>query len=142
MNRILSDPQRLFRLVAIAEAVTWALLLTGMVLKYVTDDTELGRADLRHGPRRRVHRLLPDDGPGRRRPALVASAGRCSGLAASIPPFFTVLFDRYAEKRGALAGSWRLTRHEPPASRLDRPVSWLLRNPVRGRSPGWSPSPR
>ena len=27
---------------AIAEAITWALLLTGMFLKYVTETTELG----------------------------------------------------------------------------------------------------
>ena len=36
------SPVLLFRRVAVAEAVTWALLLGGMVLKYVTDTTELG----------------------------------------------------------------------------------------------------
>ena len=36
------SPVRLYRLVARAEAFTWALLLTGMFLKYVTDTTELG----------------------------------------------------------------------------------------------------
>ena len=36
------NPVRLYRLVARAEAVTWALLLTGMFLKYVTETTELG----------------------------------------------------------------------------------------------------
>ena len=39
------DPCRrctLFRRLAIAEAVTWALLLIGMFLKYVTGTTELG----------------------------------------------------------------------------------------------------
>ena len=35
-------PVRLYRVVAVAEAVTWALLLTGMFLKYVTETTELG----------------------------------------------------------------------------------------------------
>ena len=35
-------PRRLFRTAALAEAVTWALLLTGMFLKYVTETTELG----------------------------------------------------------------------------------------------------
>ena len=35
-------PLHLFRRVAVAEAVTWALLLTGMVLKYVTETTDLG----------------------------------------------------------------------------------------------------
>ena len=35
-------PQALFRRVAVAEAITWALLLLGMILKYVTATTELG----------------------------------------------------------------------------------------------------
>ena len=35
-------PALLFRRVAIAEAITWAPLLTGMFLKYVTETTELG----------------------------------------------------------------------------------------------------
>ena len=34
------SPLLLFRRVAVAEAVTWALLLVGMVLKYVTGTTE------------------------------------------------------------------------------------------------------
>ena len=53
------------------------------------------------------------------------------GLAAVGPAVLHRVFDRYAERRGALAGSWRLTSTEP-AGRLDRPVAWLLRNPVRG----------
>jgi hypothetical protein len=35
------SPRRLFRIVAVAEAITWAMLLTGMFLKYVTETTEL-----------------------------------------------------------------------------------------------------
>ena len=35
-------PHGVFRAVAVTEAVTWGLLLTGMVLKYVTETTELG----------------------------------------------------------------------------------------------------
>ena len=40
MNRL--TPRSLFRGLAVAEAITWALLLTGMFLKYVTETTELG----------------------------------------------------------------------------------------------------
>ena len=127
-------PQALFRRVAVAEAVTWALLLGGMFLKYVTDTTELGVSIA--GP---IHGVV-----------FVAycvttvvvavdqrwSPGRLLlGLAAAVPPFFTVLFDRYAERRGALADTWRLTSAEP-SGRLDRPVAWLLRNPVRGAIAG------
>ena len=35
-------PRSLYRRIALAEVVTWALLLLGMVLKYVTHTTELG----------------------------------------------------------------------------------------------------
>ena len=34
-------PQALFRRVAVAEAITWALLLVGMFLKYVTETTDV-----------------------------------------------------------------------------------------------------
>ena len=39
------EPAPVFRRVAVAEAVTWALLLAGMFLKYVTETTELGVRD-------------------------------------------------------------------------------------------------
>lgn len=128
------SPVLLFRRVAIAEAVTWALLLSGMFLKYVTETTELGVRifGMVHGVVFGAYCLTT---------VLVAvdqrwSAGRTLlGLAASVPPFFTVLFDRYAERRGALAGTWRLTTAEPSGP-LDRVVAWLLRNPVRGALAG------
>jgi integral membrane protein len=101
-----------------------------MFLKYVTETTELGVRvfGMVHGVVFVAYCLTT---------VLVAvdqrwSVGRTLlGLAAAVPPFFTVVFDRYAERRGALAGSWRLTSTDP-VGRLDRPVAWLLRNPVRG----------
>ncbi|MDO9457226.1 DUF3817 domain-containing protein [Nocardioides sp.] len=122
-------PQALFRRVAVAEAVTWALLLAGMFLKYVTDTTELG---VRVGGM--VHGVVfvaycvttvvvaVDQRWTLRRTAL--------GLLASIPPFFTVLFDLLAERSGAF-GPWRLTV-DAPTRAVDRPVAWMLRNPVLG----------
>ena len=35
-------PKKLFNFFAVAEAITWALLLFGMFLKYVTQTTEVG----------------------------------------------------------------------------------------------------
>lgn len=128
------SPQLLFRRVAVAEAITWALLLIGMFLKYVTDTTELGVSvfGMVHGVVFIAYCLTT---------VVVAvdqrwSVGRTLlGLAAAVPPFFTVLFDRYAEKRGALAPSWRLTA-EPGSNLAERPVAWLLRNPLRGALAG------
>ena len=130
MTSALGDPQALFRRVAVAEAVTWGLLLAGMFLKYVTETTELGVRifGMAHGVVFIAYCLTT---------VVVAVDQRWSpgrlllGLVAAVPPFATVLFDRHAEKRGALAGSWRLTA-EAPRRPGERAVAWLLHNPVRG----------
>ena len=123
-------PLRLFRRVAIAEAVTWALLLSGMFLKYVTETTELG---VRFGGM--LHGVVfvafcvttvvvaVDQRWSARRTLLA--------LASAVPPFATVLLDRAAERRGWLGRTWRLA-HGVPERGVDRPVAWLLRNPARG----------
>lgn len=137
------NPSALLRRVAIAEAVTWALLLSGMFLKYVTvfrdgsslasSTTGVGELGVRifgmvHGVVFIAYCLTT---------VVVAVDRRWSrgrmllGLASSIPPFVTVWFDGYAEKRGALASSWRLVG-EQPQGLVERIVSWLLRNPLRG----------
>jgi integral membrane protein len=124
------SPLLLFRRVAIAEAVTWALLLTGMFLKYVTETTELAVRvfGMAHGVVFIAYCLVT---------LLVGIDQRWSrgrvllGLVSAVPPFLTVWFDRYAERRGALAPSWRLVTGAPERP-LDRPVARLLRNPLRG----------
>ena len=123
-------PLRLFRTVAVAEAVTWALLLGGMFLKYVTETTELGVrvGGMLHGVVFIAYCLTT---------LLVAvdqrwSLGRTvAGLACSVPPFATVPFDRYAERRGLLGAAWRL-RSAPAAGPAEKVAGWLLRNPLRG----------
>jgi integral membrane protein len=127
------SPLLLFRRVAIAEAVTWALLLTGMLLKYATEAHQSGELAVRvfgmaHGVVVIAYCLVT---------LLVGVDQRWSrgrlllGLASSVPPFVTAWFDRYAERRGALAPSWRLTTGAPERP-LERPVAGLLRNPLRG----------
>lgn len=123
-------PGVLFRRVAVAEAITWALLLGGMFLKYVTETTELGVRvfGMVHGVVFVAYCVAT---------VVVAidqrwSAGRAVlGLAAAVPPFATLPFERYAGRRGLLSDSWRL-RSAPPASLPERLVAWLVRNPVRG----------
>jgi integral membrane protein len=123
-------PDRLFRRLAVTEAITWALLLTGMFLKYVTETTELGVRvfGMAHGVAFVAYCVTT---------VVVAVDQRWSfrralaALACAVPPFATVPFDRYAERRGWLASSWRLA-DESPTGRLGAPVAWLLRNPLRG----------
>ena len=128
------SPLLVFRRVAIAEAVTWALLLLGMFLKYVTETTELGVRlfGMLHGVVFIAYCLAT---------VLVALDQRWTrgrlllGLLSSVPPFATVMFDRYAEARGALSTSWRL-RGSAPAGRVERVAAWLIRNPLRGAAAG------
>nr|WP_216652209.1 DUF3817 domain-containing protein [Nocardioides sp. zg-1308] len=126
----MGTPRRLYRVVAVAEAVTWALLLTGMFLKYVTETTELGVQvfGMVHGVVFIAYCLttvllwVDQKWPLSR---LVL------GLAAAIPPFATVPFERYAERAGLLGDTWRL-RSEAPRGAVERLTSWLLRRPAQG----------
>ena len=127
-------PLTLFRRVAVTEAVTWALLLTGMVLKYGTHTTDLAVRvfGMAHGVVFIAYCLST---------VLVAVDQRWSrgrmllGLVCSVPPFATVLFERYAESRGLLGDAWRL-RASAPRGAVERVAGWLLHNPLRGALAG------
>ncbi|QIK75170.1 DUF3817 domain-containing protein [Nocardioides piscis] len=117
------SPRRLFRSLAVAEAITWALLLAGMFLKYVTGTTELGVRvfGMVHGVVFIAYCLTT---------VVVAADQRWSlsrtalGLAAAIPPFATLPFEVYAERRGLLGSAWLSAPDSPSA--VQRAVSWLL----------------
>lgn len=91
----------LFKTVAIAEALSWAGLLVGMYVKYLTDAGELGVQIF--GP---IHGgifvgyVLAT--------LLVARTLRWSarrtllGLACAVPPFATVVFEAWASRTGRL----------------------------------------
>lgn len=116
------SPRRLFRTVAVAEAVTWALLLTGMALKY-TGVTELGVRvfGMVHGVVFIAYCLVT---------VLLWVDQRWSfgrlvlGLVSAVPPFMTLWFERYAERRGLVGESW-LSRPDS-STRAQRAACWLL----------------
>jgi len=92
---------RAFRAVAIAEAVSWVLLLAGMFVKWVLRTSELGvqLAGPVHGAIFLGYVLV----------SLVAWrvlgwAPRTAvlALAASVPPLCTVWFERWAQRSGRL----------------------------------------
>jgi integral membrane protein len=93
---------RLFRVLAVAEAFSWAALLTGMYFKWVARTSELGVEIA--GP---VHGAL-FIAYGMAVLALWRLQGWpfrvafCAGLSAVLP-FATVLFERWAGNRGYLA---------------------------------------
>lgn len=118
-------PRSLFRSLAVAEAITWAGLLSGMFLKYVTESTELGVRifGMVHGVVFIAYCLVT---------VIVAVDQRWSlpravlGLAAAVPPFATLPFEVYADRRGLLGGEW-LSREDSPTA-PQRAVCWLLRH--------------
>ena len=98
----------LFRVAAVAEALSWVGLLAGMYVKYVPETTELGVKIFGpiHGGIFVVYVVL----------TLVASrvlrwspGTTLLGLAASVPPLATVWFERRAARMGALPSTERLT---------------------------------
>lgn len=126
----LVTPKLLFRRVAIAEAITWALLLIGMFLKYVTETTDLGVRifGMVHGVVFIAYGLIAlatwVNQKWSLRTGLLA-------LVSAIPPFATILFDRSAESAGQLEGPWRFAAGgEAPGSLPERLLAWLTRNPA------------
>lgn len=124
------SPLTLFRRLAFAEAVTWALLLIGMFLKYVTGTTELGVRifGMAHGVVFIAYCLTA---------VFVGVNQRWSfrtlalALVSAVPPFMTVWFDRRAERRGQLAGDWRLAPGRESANNpAERVQAWMLARPL------------
>ncbi|CAG7619043.1 DUF3817 domain-containing protein [Leucobacter soli] len=111
---------------AFAEAVTWAGMLAALLVRFS------GATDALVGPAGGIHgfvfltycvatacvwidgRWLPGTG--------------LTGLLASVIPFATVFFELWADRRGLLAGSWRLgAGGEQPRMFAERVLAWALR---------------
>lgn len=96
------DPRTLFRIAAIAEAVSWAGLLVGMYFKWVVQSTEVGVKIF--GP---IHGIivlayLLAVLHGRRAFRWNIRTSLLAALA-SVPPFATLVFEISADRRGLLA---------------------------------------
>ncbi|MGO2861180.1 MAG: DUF3817 domain-containing protein [Brevibacterium sp.] len=122
-------PKRFFNFFAVAEAITWAMLLIGMFLKYVTETTEVG---VRIGGS--VHGFVflcfvlavflvgISQKWGWKRVLM--------GLVAAIVPFATVPFEIVSARAGALDGGWGLgAAGRDPRGPLEKLVAWALRSP-------------
>lgn len=126
----LTRPLWAFRTASIAEAITWTLLLIGMFGKYVTHTTELGVRvfGTLHGAVFLAYCVTV---------VLVAIDQRWPlgrtvlALACAIPPFATLAFDRWVEKRALIGDAWRL-RSASPGGPLERLAGWALNRPVLG----------
>ncbi|WP_166974754.1 DUF3817 domain-containing protein [Brevibacterium atlanticum] len=122
-------PKRFFNFFAVAEAITWAMLIIGMILKYGTKTTEVG---VRIGGS--VHGfvflcfVLAV--------ILVGVSQRWGwgrfvmGLVSAIVPFATVPFEIVSARAGALSGGWGLGADgRAPRGPIEKLVAWALRSP-------------
>lgn len=125
------SPRLLFRSVAIAEAITWALLIAGMLGKYVLLVGEIGVqvGGFLHGLVFVAFGMT----------ALLVAVNQHWGLkvtaialVTAIVPFGTIPLDRTLEKKGLLDGAWRRARTEDPRdhTRTSALLRWMLARPV------------
>ena len=126
--RLLSTPSRLYRVLALAEVVTWTLLLAGMFLKYVLQSTELlvriggGLHGFTFIAYIAVTVLVAVDQQWKLKDLLL-------GIGSAVIPYLTVPFEPSALRRGLLGDRWRL-REEQPRSAPQQVVGLALRHPI------------
>ena len=125
------SPRRLFRLIAIAEAITWSLLIIGMILKYVTKTTDVGVSigGALHGFVFLVYgATVLLIGINQRWPIGTILVG----LVSAVVPYATIPFDLWADRTGRLDGAWRREAGADPRDQrvLDRLTRWLVRHPI------------
>ena len=124
------SPRSVYRLVSVAETITWALLISALILRATTGFAFAvtlaggihGFVFLAYGATALLIAINQ-----RWNPALALAA-----VATAVVPFATIPFDLWLERRGALAGGWRTTATDDPrdATRLDSLVRWMLRHPA------------
>lgn len=122
------SPKRLYGFLALAEMVTWALLILGMVLKYSgVSQAFVPVFGMIHGIVFVAYCVVT---------VFVWIDGRWSlgrgllGLASAIIPFCTYPFERSMDRRGLLATQWRLRAGgEAPSSLPEKLQAWALRHP-------------
>lgn len=122
-------PHFLFRALAIAEAISWTLLIAGLVAR-ATTGWSLGVTVgggihgfifLSYGA---TVILVALNNRWRLWPTVVS-------LVSAIVPYATIPAELWLQRSGRLAGAWRLEQTDDPrdASWYDRTMRWFLRHP-------------
>lgn len=126
-------PRTLFRTFAVAEAITWTLLLAGLLMRYVLLPGEPGELALRVTGT--VHGFV-FLAYGATAVLLTINQRWHVGLgvlaiAAAVIPYATVPVELWLARSGRLDGAWRLTATDDPRDHtwVDRTFRWLLRHP-------------
>lgn len=122
-------PLTLFRALAIAEAISWTLLIGGLILRAIADlplavtigGSIHGFVFLAYGATAVLVALNQRWGVG---PAVVA-------VASAVIPYATVPTEIWLHRTGRLRGDWRLDATDDPRDQrpLDRLLRFFLRRP-------------
>ena len=122
-------PKTLFRTLAIAEAVSWTLLITGLILRATVGlDIATTIGGLIHGfvflSYGATAVLLTLNNRWKPWPAIVA-------IVSAIIPYATIPVEIWLARTGRLAGEWRTEESTDPADRrwYDGLLRWFLRRP-------------
>ncbi len=122
-------PKKLYRIVAIAEAITWTLLITGLILRATAGlDIAVTIGGSIHGF------VFLAYGATAVLTAINQRWGVGLGLLAvvtAIIPYATIPFDLWAHRTGKLEGDWRREATDDPRDQrwFDRLVRWMLNHP-------------
>lgn len=122
-------PRSLYHTLALAEAVTWTLLILGMIGKYgfgIDIATTIGGG--LHGFVFLCYVVAT---------LVVWTDKRWTfrtgvlGLGSAVIPYLTIPFERWVHRRGLLDGPWRLAEGgEEPRTIFERLVAFALRRPL------------
>lgn len=119
-------PLNLFRVLAVAEAISWTLLIAGMILRATTDIALgvtvgggiHGFVFLSYGA---TAVIVAKNQRWGALPTVVA-------IASAVIPYATIPTELWLHRTGRLAGAWRLTATDDPrdAAWHDRLMRWFL----------------
>jgi len=127
----INQPAGLFRLVATAEAITWALLISSLIARSV-DGSLAGLVSISgamHGFTFLSYGAMAlIVGINQRWPIFRQGFG----VFLAIVPFATIPFEAWLRKRDMLLGEWRRTATEDPRDSkiVDRLFRWAINHPI------------
>ncbi|GAA3607520.1 DUF3817 domain-containing protein [Agrococcus terreus] len=124
------SPKRLYRILAIGEAITWTLLIVAMVLRYgFGQDWAVPIAGPIHGfvflAYGAMQLVVGRNQRWRTGTTLL-------GIVTAVIPYATIPWERRIERRGLLDGDWRTEAGDDPrdAGAIDRLFRWAIRHPI------------
>ncbi|KZE92760.1 hypothetical protein AVP42_02227 [Agromyces sp. NDB4Y10] len=123
-------PKRLFRLLAFAEAITWTMLITGLIMRATLGlDWAVLVGGSIHGFVFLAYAFTAVlVGVNQRWPLGLMALG----VVSAIVPYATIPFERWVLRHDRLEGGWRreATEHPADGNVINRMLRWFLARPL------------